>query len=168
VFTAGLASTILWAQFTSLTYTASPIPSPDRTSHTPPFEAFSLLQSHELSWGEITAIQFVADNLHSGEAVATMGSLIFPFADNYYYMRVNLLGGLLRNQTIWLVTFYALMNKSDIYQKLSAAKVRFIYLTTDDLNVLRSHEVLYAAITGLAVAFKNNQATVYSFPPQFL
>lgn len=158
VLFSGYASTILYGEFTTLAYTAQ-IHNPDS-----PFETvgFGMILSHELSPGELGAIQYVADNLRSSEAVAVMGSTQWT-SGGFPYARITFMAGLFQNQTFSLSTLYGLTSKSDIYGKLADVRVCFIYLNQDELTFLSVHQVLYQAITELPVAFSNAQVTIYSF-----
>jgi hypothetical protein len=153
----GLASTMLYGEFTTVTYVTSKPPTPGLPYQTP---GFGLINSHQLSPEELAAIQYLADALRPGEVVATIGYLAWV-PGGYPYSKVTLIGGLLRNQTFSLDTLYGLMNKSEVYNRLTEAHVHFIYLTVDDLNVLADHPLVYEAITELPVLFTNSQVTIY-------
>lgn len=157
VVSSGLASTILYAEFTTFTYRTSAPPTPGLPYQTP---GFGLINSHQLSPEELAAIQYVTDTLRPGEVVATIGYQAWV-PGGYPYSKVTLMGGLLRNQTFSLDTLYELTNKSEVYKMLTEANVRFIYLTVDDLNVLMNHHLVYEAITDLSILFKNSQVTIY-------
>lgn len=163
VLTSGLASTILYGEFTTLSYTTAEIPNPDLSYIVAgqKFPGFAILNSHELSPAELAAIQYVTDNLQSDEAVAMMGGLIWG-PNSFPYAKVALIGGMLQNQTFSLTKLYGVTNKSDAYRMLSEAKVRFVYLNQQDLSYLKRHQPLYEAITALPIAFTNSEVTVYT------
>ena len=125
---------------------------------------FNAILSHQFTPDEMTAIQYVIDNLGSGEAVAFVGGTYWN-QGSLTFMKLAFLGGLLMNQTFSLNGLYGLKTRNATYQKLSAARVVFIYLNLEDRDILRQHAQVYEAVTGLNVAFQNDQVTVYSFKP---
>jgi hypothetical protein len=155
----GYASTILYAEFTTLAYTKAAIPNPDDPASA---LAFSMILTHELTPGELAAIQYISDNLQPGEAVAVMGSTQWG-PSGFPYAKVTYMGGLFQNQTFSLSTLYPLTNMSDIYRELANARVRFIYLNQDERIFLSVHPVLYQAVTELPTVFSNSQVTIYGF-----
>jgi hypothetical protein len=164
VLSSGFASTILYGEFTTLSYTTAEIPIPPDLACQEAgqrFPGYAILNSHELSAEELAAIQYVTNHLRSGEAVAIMGVLSWC-TSSLAYSKVALLGGLLQNQTLSLTSLYKVANESDAYRKLSAGRVRFVYLNQQDLNALKGHQVLFQAITALPIAFANNEVTVYA------
>jgi hypothetical protein len=163
VLSSGFASTILYGEFTTLSYTTAEIPTPDLSGVDAGqrFPGFAILNSHELSSEELAAIQYVVDHLQSGEAVAMMGGLKWG-SNSFPYAKVALIGGLLQNQTFSLTNLYELDNRSEIYERLSEARVRFVYLTPQDIGVLKEHQPLFQEITELPIAFANSEVTIYT------
>jgi hypothetical protein len=157
----GYASTILYGQYTTLAFTTSPVPNSDH--HTSAL-AFSSILTHELTPEDLAAIQYVSDNLPPCQTVAVMGSTEWT-TSGFPYAKVTYMGGLFQNQTFSLTSLYPLTNKSDIYQELADARVRFVYLNQDELTFLSMHSILYQAVTELPIAFANTQVTIYSFEP---
>jgi hypothetical protein len=154
----GLASTFLYGEFTTLAYTTATIPNPVAPAASP---ALALINSHQLSPEELAAIQYVRNHLHSDEAVGVIGTLIWG-PGSFGYAKLAFVGGLLQNQTFSLGTLYAENNSSQIVLKLRDARVRYVYLTQDDLDVLQHHVELFKTIIVFPVAFKNSEVTIYT------
>ena len=164
VLSSGFASTILYGEFTTLSYTTAEIPTPPDLSYATAgqrFPGYAVLNSHELAPEELAAIQYVTDNLKSSEAVAIEGGLSWG-PNSFPYSKVALIGGLLQNQTFSLTSLYGMTNKSETYRALSEARVRFVYLNQHDLSYLKEHPPLFQAITALPIAFTNREVTIYT------
>ena len=158
----GFASTILYSEFTTLAYVTAPIPSPDLGAYAlaaPP--AFGTILSHELSPQELAALQYLGDNVHLGDRVAVIGTLNWV-PGGFPYTKVTFMGGLLKNQTFSLSGLYGLTNKTEIYEILTRADVRFVYLNQQESSILSQHPALFQAITELPIAYSNQQVTIYT------
>lgn len=159
---AGFASTILYAEFTTLAYATAPIPSPDLGAYAltaPP--AFGTILSHELSPQELAALQYLRDNMRLGDRVAVIGTLDWV-PGGFPYTKVTFMGSLLKNQTFSLSDLYGLTNRTEIYGKLVQENVRFVYLSQQELGILSQHPMLYEAILELPIAYSNQQVTIYT------
>ena len=164
LLSSGVASTILYSEFTELTYTKAQVWNPDIPTRSQPRPEFGAILTHEITVEEMSAIQYLIDNLRRDQVVAVMGYLYWQ-ATGFDYMKVSFLGGLLKNQTVSLMTLYKLKNETDVYHQFAQAKVHFIYLTKFDQQVLTQHKILDSAIASLPTAFHNNEVTIYLFNP---
>jgi len=168
LLTSGLASTILYAEFTSLSYRTAEIPTP---SDLPIVEAgtrfpgFAVLDSHELSPEGLAAIQYLVDHLQSGESVAVMGDLVWG-PNSFPYSKVAFMGGLLQNQTFSLTSLYGVTNQTEADRMLLESRVRFVYLSQQDIRTLRAHQAIFDAITALPIVFANSEVTIYALNGQ--
>ena len=162
LLSAGFGSTILYGEFTALTFATSPIPNPDLGPSgigAPP--AFGQISTHQLSPDELGGLQYLTDNVKLDHRVAVIGTLDWV-PGGFPYAKVTFMSGLLRNQTYSLSDLYDAKNNTEIYGKLAQEKVQFVYLNQQELGILKNHPALYRAISQLPIAYSNQQVTIYA------
>jgi hypothetical protein len=158
ILVAGLASTFLYAEFTTLAYTG-PVPKPEPKIQDYP--AFNLIDTHSVTPDELAALQFLVDNLPRDRTVAITGSTTWS-PQGFPYAKVTFLAGLLQNQTVSLRPYYSLNSSDIILTKMKAAKVRYVYLSSEEILFLSKYPALQRTIMLMGVAFRNSQVTIFT------